>query len=147
MLSKMNKQSAHGSCSRKKLAKTMQKTLFVNKPKKSWTHDVQLQTHRGGCDIYYLFLILLIQYAEVWFSLALSLALSYIQHICNIWLLNQIKVKWLKRVENIVTKGEISHFVTLCSNTVCCRELIIINFINPFPHIDAFWRLCSRLLC
>ena len=74
---------------------------------------------------------------------------------------------WLK-VENIVAKGEIACFEqflllslsfqkAVCStkpNDVGTQKIGLPEThlsthnigLNPFPHIDAFWRLCSRRL-
>ena len=71
------------------------------------------------------------------------------------------------RVEKIVAKGEIAHHVSkICQLhrrhkvSVCgkgfnevLREILLTppyldqyKLLNLFPHIDAFWRLCSRQL-
>ena len=70
-----------------------------------------------------------------------------------------MKVEWkISMKETYMTAESSSSFFQACSNRIGFTQIWIrqetlgikmpgiISTVNPFPHIDAFWRLCSRRL-
>ena len=60
-----------------------------------------------------------------------------------------------QKVENIVAKGEIARFVQFLfchyvfkklSAAQATESVYMRERVNPYPHTDTFWRLCSRQL-
>ena len=57
------------------------------------------------------------------------------------WMLSTWKGKIIPCIQNWITLPLLWHKIHLKFNFCCMWESI-----NPFPHIDTFWRLCSRRL-
>ena len=54
-------------------------------------------------------------------------------------------VKWVNKWEGLIIQFHCLHSCCLCVEVNFCLKCPL-WFLNPFPHQDAFWGLCSRRL-
>ena len=71
---------------------------------------------------------------------------SFLTLLCSYWSISPFATLLLTLFNNLTFSYRVSIFFNKCFQSCPMQIFCMQESLNPFPHIDAFWRLCSRLL-